>query len=278
MNPTILGNFCLQAKFGSVLRGHLQNLSQYMTTCNPSKCVATCMSYGEKTVFPFADDIAELVLHRCRSDKVEDKKFGGKKDFKKCKGGLSIRHAMIRSHIAANSAVFNLNKATPLVLMTIADPNYQPIMEELCSTERYIDAEIVHRKMVADRLLNGLSSPRNFSVLKLKIKPISLKNEREFLEHSNKRNKPQAENMQLLAYRISRTKRLIGRDFSPLSTKRIKLSSMHAIKPVKGTGKAVENTLILCDSGAALSKPLKSMLLNRVLKGSNNCKSNINQN
>lgn len=244
MNSTILGNICVQAKFGSFLGGPLQNLSQYMTTCNPCKCISTCMRYGEKSVFPFADDIAELVLHRCRSDKVEDKKFGGKKDFKMYKGGLNIRHAMLRSHIAANSAVSNLSKATPLVLMTIEDPNYQPVMEELCSTERYIDAEIVHRKMIADRLLNGHTSLHTFSHLKLQMKPVFLMNEKEqstvgFLKHSNRRTKSQVENFQLLAYRISRTKRLIGRDFSPLSNKRSKLSTMNGIKPVKVASKSV---------------------------------------
>ncbi|CAL1275912.1 unnamed protein product [Larinioides sclopetarius] len=278
MNPTILGNFCLQAKFGSVLGGTLQNLSQYMKTCDPCKCVSTCMRYGEKSVFPFADDIAELVFHRYRSDKVEEKKFGGKKDFKMCKGGLSIGHAMLRSHIAANSAVFKLNKATPLVLMTIADPNYQPIMEELCSSERYIDAEIVHRKMIADRLLNELSSLRNFSILKLKIESLFLKNKKEFQKHSNKKTNSKVENLQLLAYRISRTKRLSKNDFNPLSNKRSKLSAMHVITPAKGTDKVVENSLILCDNRAVLNKSLKSMLLNRVLKKCNNIQPNINLN
>ncbi|KAF8782879.1 hypothetical protein HNY73_013113 [Argiope bruennichi] len=247
-----------------------------MTTCNPCKGIATCIRYGEKTVFPFADDLGELVLHRCRSDKGEDKKYNGKKDFRRCKGGLNIRHAMLRAHMTANSAVFNLSKSTPLVLMTIEDPNYQPIMEELCSTERYIDAEIVHRKMVADRLLNGLSSFHKFFQLKTKIKPIFLKNGKqqlgiEYLKYSNKRNKFQAENSKLVAYRISRTKKLIGRDFSPLSCKWNKYSTMLVTKSTKVTNNSLGNALILCDKGTVLNKSLKSMLLNRVLKKNNNC-------
>ncbi|GIY76511.1 uncharacterized protein CDAR_48121 [Caerostris darwini] len=264
MNPTMVANLCLQTKIGSVLGGPLQNFLQNMATCSPCKGVSTFMRYGEKTVFPFADDMFELVWHRCREGKVEDKKYVGKKDFKMCKCGLSARHAILRSQIAASSAVLAVNKSSPLVFLTVADPDYQPVMQELCSEERYIDAEIVHRRLLWQRFKNGLSIPENYLPSKLKISTsIMMMNQKAFQVHHSQRMTFQLDNLQVLSNRIARTKRLLRKDFYAFScSRRSKFSKIQENKAMIAVDKVVKNATIL-GQFSMRNQQRNSVLINR---------------
>ncbi|GFS99731.1 uncharacterized protein NPIL_672871 [Nephila pilipes] len=273
MVSIIPGNCCLQVKFGSFLGGPLQKYFLPMITSGPLKHVGTVLKFGEKAIFPFADDIATLIWHSCHSKKpIDEKWLNGKKDFKLYKGVPNGRHVILTSHVLATTLVaFCSNKMPPFVLLKVADASYQPVMEELCSEERYIDAEIFHKKMVAEKLKSFQWLSQNYLPTKSKFKPHVLVDEKarselEFWVPSKQRTKFHLNGVNLLAYRMARTKRIIGKDFSAILNKRNRFYRMSDIRAMANFGKVMRNASIMNNYGAGKISLTNSELLNKFLK------------
>lgn len=271
------GNRCLQAKFGSFLGGPLQKYFLSMITTGPLKHVGTIVRFGEKTLFPFADDMITLVWHSCHSEKpTEEKWLNGKKDLKLYKGAPNGRHIILTSHVLASTAiVFCSNKTPSFVLLKVADANYQPVMEELCSEERYIDAEIFHKKIVGQRLKSCQPLPENHLPSKSKFRPFVFIHEKDRLElefwvHSKQRTKFHLNSAQLLAYSMARTKRIIGKDFNGFSNKRNRFSRISDIRATTTVGRVVRNASIMNSYGEMKFSSTNSKLFNFFLKTRSN--------
>ncbi|GFW55749.1 uncharacterized protein TNCV_121331 [Trichonephila clavipes] len=282
MVPMMTGNHCLQAKFRSFLGGPLQKYFLSMISIGPLKHVGTIVRYGEKTVFPFADDMFSLVWHSCHSEKPREEKWlNGKKDLRMYKGALNGRHVILTSHVLASTAiVFCSNKSPSFVLLKVADASYQPVMEELCSEERYIDAEKFHKKVVSERLESCQLLPEKHLPSKSKFKPFVLSDEKnrselEFWVHSKQRTKFILNSEQMFAYNIARTKRIINKDFNGFSNKRNRLCRISDIKAMANIGKAVKNASIMNSYGAVRISSMNSKLLNSFLKTRNSSVKNI---